>query len=338
MAVDLEQLSLTEIIRLRELISEVLVRRFERSVALAFSDVVGSTAYFAEYGDEAGRGLQQRHIDILMRALPQYGGRIVDTAGDGAFMCFPSIDGAIQALIDVQRYIIEGNQNRPVQHHLAVRVGIHWGPVLTDGVVVTGDAVNLCARITGTGHAGEMRATKQAFLEMSTQYRILCTTLPPVELKGIPRPVEIMMLKWNTSAPLPAWVVVQETGERIKLPQKPVISFGRVREHHGMQANDVVLDLPDAEAHMRISRWHFELRQTLEGYHANPLSEAMTEVDGQVVPKGTTRMVRVGSVVRLAGGVITLLFQGEEAEQGSAAEADRHTRMFTVSGPLNIKV
>ena len=47
MGLDLETMSLTEMIRLRELISEVLLRRFERNLALAFTDVVGSTAYFA---------------------------------------------------------------------------------------------------------------------------------------------------------------------------------------------------------------------------------------------------------------------------------------------------
>ena len=45
-------LSMTEIIRLRDLLSKALTRRFERPLALAFSDVVGSTPYFARFGDE----------------------------------------------------------------------------------------------------------------------------------------------------------------------------------------------------------------------------------------------------------------------------------------------
>src|SRR5262245_6616969 len=106
MAFELDTMSLTEMIRLREQLSETLLRRFERSLALAFTDVVGSTAYFAEFGDEAGRGLMQRHLDLLLQILPAYEGRIVDTAGDGAFMAFRTADGAVTALSQLHRQIV----------------------------------------------------------------------------------------------------------------------------------------------------------------------------------------------------------------------------------------
>ena len=71
MAEELEQLGLTELIRLQERISQTLQRRFEQKLALVFSDIVGSTPYFARFGDEAGRRLQQRHFDLLEKALIQ---------------------------------------------------------------------------------------------------------------------------------------------------------------------------------------------------------------------------------------------------------------------------
>ena len=48
------RLSMTEIIRLQNMLSTSLVRRFECHRALVFSDIVGSTPYFARFGDEAG--------------------------------------------------------------------------------------------------------------------------------------------------------------------------------------------------------------------------------------------------------------------------------------------
>src|SRR6516165_6151454 len=100
MELDLEKVSLTEIIRLQNRLSEVLRRRFSRSLALGFTDIVGSTAYFARFGDEAGRRLQQRHFDLLERALAPRGGRIVDTSGDGAFSCWPTVEAGALALSD----------------------------------------------------------------------------------------------------------------------------------------------------------------------------------------------------------------------------------------------
>ena len=79
-------LSMTELIRLQDVLSKALVRRFEKRLALVFTDVVGSTPYFARFGDEAGRKLQQRHFDLLNAVIAPEGGRMIDTAGDGAFM------------------------------------------------------------------------------------------------------------------------------------------------------------------------------------------------------------------------------------------------------------
>jgi class 3 adenylate cyclase len=50
-------------------------------------------------------------------------------------------------VMSLQNRITHENVNRPRPHQLSVRVGLHWGHVLTDGVQVTGDAVNLCARL-----------------------------------------------------------------------------------------------------------------------------------------------------------------------------------------------
>src|SRR5262245_31628893 len=170
-----ESLSMTEIIRLQEELSQVLKRRFEKQLAVAFSDIVDSTRYFARFGDEAGRGMQQRHVDLLTQTLPMGGGRIVDTAGDGAFTCFPTVDGALATLIELQKRISDSNVARPREHQLLVRIGIHFGPVLTDGVQVTGDSVNVCARVAQTAAGGDVHITREAFHEISTvQVRLSC--------------------------------------------------------------------------------------------------------------------------------------------------------------------
>jgi hypothetical protein len=46
---DFENLTLTELVRLQSELSQSLTRRFERRLALTFSDIVGSTAYFARF-------------------------------------------------------------------------------------------------------------------------------------------------------------------------------------------------------------------------------------------------------------------------------------------------
>jgi class 3 adenylate cyclase len=306
-----ESLSMTEIIRLRDLLSKALTRRFERSLALVFSDVVDSTPYFARFGDEAGRTLLQRHLDLLQRAIEPREGRIVDTAGDGAFLAFPKSDQAADAMIELQKLITEDNLQRGHDHQLSVRMGIHYGPALTDGTMVTGDAVNFCARVASSASPGEIRVSREAFLAFANlAHRLQSQPLAPVLLKGITRPVELMLLRWRSSQLFPSSVRL-ETGQELPLPERDIITFGRLREHNGMPANDIVLAAASGEplATKQIGRWHFELRRRKDGFVLKPVTDAATEVDGALVPKGEEVPVKTGSTVRV-GNVVTLTFQG----------------------------
>lgn len=308
MSIDFDAMTLTDFIQLEAELQRQLKRRFERNLALVFTDVVGSTAYFARYGDVAGRGLQQLHFDLLSAAMAEFEGRIVDTAGDGAFSVFATAEKASDAMTRMQHLLVEANQHRATEHQLQVRVGLHWGPVLTDDKVVSGDAVNLCARVAGTGQPSELRLTRAAFLELPTRLRIRCRPTPAVPLKGISQPVELMILEWREKVSLPTRVAIQETGEELKLPtNKDTVSFGRLREVNGQPANDVVLVHPEPQNALMISRWHFELRRQSDGFRLRQLSEQLTEVDGVEVTKGNEVPLRPGSVVRLSG-VLTLRF------------------------------
>jgi class 3 adenylate cyclase len=321
---DLEKLTMTEIIRLQDQLSQVLKRRFEKNLALAFSDIVNSTPYFARFGNEAGRGLQQRHVDLLQKVLPAAEGRIVDTAGDGAFTCFPHVEKAAAALIELQKLISNDNLSRPREHQLGVRIGMHWGAVLTDGQQVTGDAVNLCARVATSAQGGEIRITREAFLEIQTlQVRLMCQAVPSVELKGINRHVEVLTIDWRDRSLFPTSVVVAETNEEITLPDQDIITFGRLKQNHGVQANDVVLAHPDPVVTAQISRWHFELRRHADGYVLRPVSDQVTEVDGAPVPKGQDVRIGPGTTVRLAKA-LTLTFQSPTPfEESSSTQISR---------------
>ena len=284
--IDLESLTLTEMIQLQTQLGETLKRRFEKRLCLAFSDVVGSTPYFARFGDAAGRGMQQRHFDLLRQVLPEGGGRIVDTAGDGAFTVFPGVEGAAGSFIELENLISAQNATYAREHQLVIRVGLHFGPALTDGNAVNGDSVNFAARVATSCAAGEIRLSKLAFRELSTDKRLRCRGMPAVELKGIAEPQELMLLEWRDRTRFPSRVRIEETGEEIALPAQDTITFGRLRDHNGVSANDVVLVLPDPEQARQVSRWQFELRRRTEGFVVRSVTDQVTEVDGAPLVKG----------------------------------------------------
>lgn len=312
----IRRMTMTEIIRLQDLLSRELKVRFEKEVALGFSDIVGSTEYFARFGDESGRKLQQRHYDFLQQVVRDKQGRIVDTAGDGAFMVFPTAESAAAAFIELQTTISGDNLTRPREHQLQVRLGLHWGPVLTDGQQVTGEAVNLAARVTASAAPGEIRLTMDVFRSFSnTFYRLSSRVLGPVALKGIFRPVDLLTLQWRDRNLYPDSVRIRETGWQIRLPPQDTISFGRLQENEGVAANDVVLSMTETADTLKISRWQFELRRYPDGFRLRPVSEQLTEVDGVPIAKGMEVLIRPGTLVRVAR-IATLEFFSQPMVSG----------------------
>jgi class 3 adenylate cyclase len=69
-----------------------------------------------------------------------------------------------------------------------LRIGLHWGRVLTDGVQVTGDVMNLCARIAASAEPGaDPAVARLPSASSDIGQRLRCRPLGDVELKGAGR-------------------------------------------------------------------------------------------------------------------------------------------------------
>ncbi|MGH8582879.1 MAG: FHA domain-containing protein [Gammaproteobacteria bacterium] len=304
---DFDKLSLVELIRLQNDLSQAVTKRFQRDLALVMTDIVGSTAYFSRFGNETGLKLQQRHFDLLRRALSPYEGHIFSTAGDGALSYFPTAGQAVEAMIDLQNEIAKDNMIRERDHRLTVRAGVHFGPVLADGDFVTGDSVNLCARVAECVSAAEICVSYFAFSELPAERRSACRAQPAAVLKGIPEPVVTYLLDWRDMAACPVAIRFEATGEQINLPDLEVIRCGRLREQDGRLANDITLALSDPDLTQRISRWHFELLRGANHLYLRQVSDGITEVNGTAVRRMEQVPIKAGDVVRI-GRVLSITF------------------------------
>jgi pimeloyl-ACP methyl ester carboxylesterase len=121
----------------------------DRALAtLLFTDIVGSTARAAELGDRAWRELLDEHDSIVRRQLDRFGGREIDTAGDGFFAAF---DGPGKAIRSAQAI---GDALAGVGLH--VRAGVHTGEVEVRGDGMGGLTVHIAARVAALAGAGEV--------------------------------------------------------------------------------------------------------------------------------------------------------------------------------------
>jgi class 3 adenylate cyclase/streptogramin lyase len=129
--------------------SPAVGRRRERTLAtVLFTDIVGSTELAAELGDRRWQELLARHHRVVRRNLKRFGGREVDTAGDGFFATFDRPTDAVRcacAIVDDVRHL-----------GAEIRAGVHTGEVESGQAGVRGIAVHVGARVMGAAGAGEV--------------------------------------------------------------------------------------------------------------------------------------------------------------------------------------
>ena len=116
-----------------------------------FTDIVGSTDRANELGDRRWRDLLEAHNAEIRRLLEQFGGREVDTAGDGFFATFEAPARAIRCARAIA-IAVRGLG-------LEVRAGIHAGEVDRTGDAVTGIAVHVGSRVAALAGASEVLVT-----------------------------------------------------------------------------------------------------------------------------------------------------------------------------------
>jgi class 3 adenylate cyclase len=117
-------------------------------VTLLFTDLVDSTATAKRLGDKAWRDLLTAHFEAIRTELDRFGGREVDTTGDGMFATF---DGPAQAL-----HCADAIRRSAARQGLSIRAGVHVGEVELVGGRMRGVAVHEAARIMGRAGADEI--------------------------------------------------------------------------------------------------------------------------------------------------------------------------------------
>jgi class 3 adenylate cyclase len=118
---------------------------------IVFTDIVSSTKRAALLGDGRWRDLLDNHDTIIRHELQRFGGREVNTAGDGFVATFSSPSAALACaddIVDAVRVL-----------GIEVRVGIHAGEVEVRGALkddIAGMAVHIGARVAALAEASEV--------------------------------------------------------------------------------------------------------------------------------------------------------------------------------------
>jgi len=120
-------------------------------------DISDSTRIYDTLGDDVAFREMHACLELFARAVGANGGRVVKTLGDGMICLFDDAAAAFNAGCDMQTSI--GGRGSRQALHIAIRVGLHYGPVVLDGDHVYGDTFKIATRVTQFAASGQIIAT-----------------------------------------------------------------------------------------------------------------------------------------------------------------------------------
>ncbi len=113
-----------------------------------FVDLVGSTELAAKLGDRRWKDLLEQFYRLAREALASFGGREIDTAGDGLFASFKGPGRAIRCAAQMR--------DRLREFDLELRAGVHTGECEQIGNKLAGMTVNIGARVCSKAAGGQI--------------------------------------------------------------------------------------------------------------------------------------------------------------------------------------
>jgi class 3 adenylate cyclase/tetratricopeptide (TPR) repeat protein len=172
-----------------------------RTVTVVFADVAGSTALGERLDPEALRRVMSRYFDRMAAVIEAHEGTVEKFIGDAVMAVFgiPRLHEddalrAVRAAAEMDAALAELNAELERDHDvgLAARVGVNTGEVVagdptTGQRLVTGDAVNVAARLEQAAAPGEVLIGEPTYRLVKDAVAVEPVT--PLELKGKSEPV-----------------------------------------------------------------------------------------------------------------------------------------------------
>jgi adenylate cyclase len=285
-----------------------------RLAAILSADIAG---YSALMGSDEARTVSdlKGHQAVVLPMVGDFGGRVIDTAGDGILAEFPSVVNAVDCAVAIQRKMVERNAAIEPARRMQFRIGINLGDVIYDDNRIFGDGINIAARLEGIAEPGGICVSGKVHEEIRSKLKFAYEDLGDRQLKNIALPVRVYGIRLEGSAARPA----------LALPDKPSIAVlpftnmsGDPEQEYFSDgiSEDIITDLSKIAGLMVIAR---NSSFTYKG----------RSVDVRAIGRELgVRSVLEGSI-RRAGKRVRITAQLNDATTGGHLWADRYDRELT---------
>src|SRR3954467_4624946 len=118
-----------------------------RLAAILAADVAGYSRLMGADEEGTHERLKAHLGQLVDPKIAEHRGRTVKNTGDGFLSEFASVVDAVRCAVEIQRGMMEREQDVPNERRIAFRIGINLGDVIVEGDDLYGDGVNIAARI-----------------------------------------------------------------------------------------------------------------------------------------------------------------------------------------------
>ncbi|MEK6243536.1 MAG: adenylate/guanylate cyclase domain-containing protein [Pseudomonadota bacterium] len=165
-----------------------------RLAAILAADIAG---YSALMGADEARTVRdlKGHQAVVLPMVGQFGGHIIDTAGDGILAEFASVVSAVECALALQKTMAQRNSAVEPAQRMHFRIGVNVGDVIYDEARIYGDGVNIAARLEGIAEAGGICLSEDAYRQVRGKLDIPIADAGEQSLKNISNPIRVYRIE-----------------------------------------------------------------------------------------------------------------------------------------------
>jgi adenylate cyclase len=285
-----------------------------RLAAILAADIAG---YSALMGSDEARTVRdlKGHQSVVLPMVGEFGGRVIDTAGDGLLAEFPSVLNAVECAVAIQRKMVERNAAVEPERHMEFRIGINLGDVIYDNDRIFGDGVNVAARLEGIAEPGGICVSGKVHDEIRARIGLAYEDLGARQLKNIAEPVRVYGIRLDR-APKHAVLALPDKPSIAVLPFQNMSGDPEQEFFSDGMTEDLITDLSKVSALFVIAR--------NSSFSYKGRSVKVQEIGRDL----GVRFVLEGSV-RKAGNRVRITAQLIDAGSGGHLWAERFDRDLT---------
>jgi TolB-like protein len=144
--------------------------------------------------EEKGLRARERHRALVRPLVEKYHGEAIEARGDESLSVFSTALDAVNCALAIHEAVAEESE-------LSLHLGIHLGDVVIQDGEISGDGVNIAARICSLSDGDAACVSAEVYQTVRNQPNLDATALGEHELKNVGRPVAVFRVRGQAQSP-----------------------------------------------------------------------------------------------------------------------------------------